>query len=346
MIGLLGLLFTGVVVLVVITAVSAPIESLGWWAGWYGEKEAPPDAADDAAQHAALSAPAEHYLLYLSGIGAITDESIPPEEIKWLDALSRRIPGTLLVTDVFPYSVTNIGLTTQRTTARLWRRLEKRRLKNPMAAGALLINLRNVFQVTVSADQRYGPIFNLGVAKATVKALKQRGYVVGSGAPVTILGWSGGGQIALGSATFLKSMLKCPLRVISLGGVMANDPGINAIEHLYHLYGDKDPIQAAGGKLYPGRWKLFPQSDWNRALAEGKITFKLLGPLTHNGKGNYFDWETAGPDGSSCAEIALNGVTGALASAGLLAAPPPTIASNQAAAAEPAQKANNGRTLD
>lgn len=336
MINIISLMFTGIIVLVIITAVSAPFESLGWWAGWYGEKEAPPEEEENAAQQAAAPAPAEHYLLYLSGIGAITDESIPEEEIRWLDALNQRTPGALLVTNVFPYSVTNVGLTAQRATAWLWRRLEKRRLKNPMAVGALLINLRNVFQVAVSADQRYGPIFNLGVAKATVQALKARGYVVGSGAPVTILGWSGGGQIALGSATFLKSMLKCPLRIISLGGVMANDPGLGSIEHLYHLYGDKDPIQAVGAKMYPGRWKLFPQSDWNRALEEGKITFKLLGPLTHNGKGNYFDWETIGPDGNSCADIALNAVTDVLANAGLLAASPQAIEPNQPADSQPA----------
>ncbi|NTU84440.1 MAG: hypothetical protein HGA45_34605 [Chloroflexales bacterium] len=48
----------------------------------------------------------------------------------------------------------------------------------------------------------------LGVANAIVKALQLRGYRLGSGKPVTVLGFSGGAQIALGTAPFLKPMLK------------------------------------------------------------------------------------------------------------------------------------------
>lgn len=320
-ISFITLLLTGIFAAIIITALISPFESLGWWAGWYGEKEAAPE--DDVQPQAAIAEPtsARNYLVYLSGIGAITDYSIPQEEIAWLDALVTRIPDTVLVTDVFPYSVTNAGLTSNRAFSGLWRSVEKMRLKNPMAVSALLVNLRNVFQVTVSADPRYGPIYNYGVAQEIVSALKKHGYQAGSGAPVTMLGWSGGGQISIGTATFLKLMLDAPIHVISIGGVMSDDPGIDKVEHIYHYYGDKDPVQGLGGKIYAGRWPLFPNSSWNRAKAEQRISMTSLGPFTHMGKGNYFDWESVDEKGVSHAEIALDAVTGALIDAGLLDAP-------------------------
>ena len=53
---------------------------------------------------------------------------------------------------------------------------------------------------------------------------------------------------------------------------MSDDPGILRLEHLYHLYGTKDPLQGLGAKLYPGRWPSHPLSSWNRALADKRIT--------------------------------------------------------------------------
>jgi pimeloyl-ACP methyl ester carboxylesterase len=318
-ISFISLLLTGIFAIIIITALISPFESLGWWAGWYGENEAAPDDKE-AQQNAEVveTPPARNYLVYLSGVGAITDYSIPQEEIAWLDALVGRIPGTVLVTDVFPYSVTNAGLTSNRAFSGLWRRVEKMRLKNPMAVSALLVNLRNVFQVTVSADPRFGPIYNYGVAQEIVDALKKHGYPPGSRTPVTMLGWSGGGQISVGTATFLKQMLNAPIYVISIGGVMSDDPGIDKIEHIYHFYGDKDPVQALGGKMYAGRWRIFPQSTWNRAKAENRLTMTSLGAFTHMGKSNYFDWEAVDEEGENHAEITLHAVTGALVESGLL----------------------------
>lgn len=62
-----------------------------------------------------------------------------------------------------------------------------------------------------------------------------------------------------------------PLFIISLGGVMADDPGLDAIEHLYHLYWTRDPVQRIGQIAYAGRWPILSYSPWNRAKAEGKI---------------------------------------------------------------------------
>jgi pimeloyl-ACP methyl ester carboxylesterase len=310
------LLLIGLVLVIVLLAISAPLESLGWWAGWFGEDEKPPESnqTDERAVN-----PAGHFLVYLSGIGAITDDSIPEEEIVWLPMLASRLTGTELIKDVFPYRVTGAGLTGQATFAWLWRRVEHVRGEKPTALLPNLVNIRNMLQMAVSADPRYGPIYNMGVAQAIVASLARHGYRDGSGVPVTLLGWSGGGQIALGTATFLKRMLGAPIRVVSVGGVMSNDPGIDSLERLYHFYGDKDPVQGLGGKVFAGRWPMFPQSRWNRALSDGRIQMESLGPLAHNGSGNYFDPETLLDDGRSCAEVTVAAVTRVLNQDGLLA---------------------------
>lgn len=322
--GIISLLFTGALVLLVLSAAIAPLESLGWYAGWFGEAEEDPssEAPPSAESEDAAIATAPHYLIYLSGIGAISPNSIPDEEIPFIAGLEETLPGTKVISDLFPYSVTNMGLTGQRITARAWQWIEQLRLKNPTAVAAFVVNLRNMMQVAISADRRYGPIYNLGVAREMRNSLVQHGYRVGSGTPVTLLGWSGGGQIALGAAWYLPNLIGAPVRVISLGGVMSDDMGIERVKHLWHLWGDKDPLAPLGERLYAGRWKIFPYSDWNKALAAGKITMIPLGPFTHNGKGNYFDNVTLLPDGETHMHFVLAKIKQVLTETGLIPAQP------------------------
>lgn len=310
---MISLLLFGALTLVLVSAALAPLTALGWWAGWFGEEPEPVRQIEAARSTAANTPPsAPHYLVYLSGIGAITADSVPDEEILWLAAFEKRIGASCLVRDVFPYNVVGAGLTSERIFNRMWRYIEQLRFKNPAVALGNLINARNVLQVAVSADPRYGPIYNLGIANAIVESLLRHGYRIGSGTPVTLIGWSGGGQISLGATAFLQGMLKAPIRVISIGGVMADDPGLISVTHLYHFYGSNDPIQAVGGKIYAGRWPIFKQSIWNRALAQGKITFTELGPFSHNGKDNYFSWESKTPAGKTYADTTMDAIIGVL----------------------------------
>ncbi len=315
----LTLLLIGALALLFLSAAVAPLESLGWWAGWFGEKDTPPvPGATPPAAADLVESPDSHFLVYLSGIGAIDPNSIPQEEIDWNAMFVRRLPGTTVCADIYPYSVTNAGLSTQRLFSRMWNYLERRRLENPYDLLQFLINIRNMFNVAISADRRYGPIYNLGVANEIVKALQRGGYRVHSGKAVTLLGFSGGAQIAIGAATFLKPMLRAPLRVISVGGVMSDDIGLNHIDKLYHLWGRLDPLHGLGAKLYAGRWKWFPTSDWNRAAAAGKIEFVDLGEIHHNGPTNYFSWTAFTPDGRSHAVATMDTIGELLVQEGLM----------------------------
>jgi hypothetical protein len=98
----------------------APFESLGWWAGWYDRPAEKVSAAVVRQEKPAepSSAQASHYLVYLSGIGAISGDFLEPTEIELCDELAVRFPGTAVVKDVFPYTMNNRGLTGRKPRAR------------------------------------------------------------------------------------------------------------------------------------------------------------------------------------------------------------------------------------
>jgi hypothetical protein len=284
------LLLLGFIILL-IWALLSPFESLGWWAGWFGRPASQDTIA--AALKQTERPEINHYIVYLSGIGAISGDFLYPEEIAFLDTVAARMPHVAIVKDVFPYAMNNNGLTGQRFFTWLWRWIKKLNLEGRKLL-TNLINIRNLFQVAVSADRRYGPIYNYGTAEVIRDGLLRQGYHISSGIPVTLIGYSGGGQISLGAAAYLQPMLNAPLQIISMGGVMADDPGIERVDHLYHLYGTKDPVQKLGAIAYAGRWPLLTYSPWNQAKAEGKITMNAVGPITHNDPGGYFEAKEGG----------------------------------------------------
>ncbi len=290
--------------LLLLSGALAPLETLGWWAGWFGvapQKQMLTDAQNlpETAEN-----PAQHYLIFLPGIDSVSGESYRPNEVTFLRRFRTRLPGTELV-ELFPYSVTNRALTGQRTFARIWRWILARKIAGRKLVG-FLINVRNLWQVVVSADRRYGPMYNEGSAELILAGLARSGYPLGSGVPVTILGYSGGGQIAVGAASLVQSVLKAPLYVISLGGVMCSDSGLKSVTHLYHLYGQHDHAQRIGTLAFPGRWPVFKNSVWNRAKAKGKLSFKLIGPMKHTGSGGYFDADQRLPDGTSYVDTTVD----------------------------------------
>lgn len=290
---------------------SGPLESLGWWAD-VGADAVPRTVAALLAEHRDSDQPPyPHYVVYLSGIGAIGGDSVPEEEQPLIDGLRDALPDVCLISDVFPYSVENRGLTAQRPLTGLWHWIEKARFKNPETAVGMLVNARNAIQLFVCADRRYGPTYNIGTAQQALDSLLRNGYVLGSNTPVTLIGWSGGGQIALGAAWFLASA-KIPVSVISLGGMLSDDIGLDRIEHLTHLYGTKDPLQRLGAILFAGRWPGAVGSPWTRAMKAGRITMIQLGPMQHNVTAHYFDPTTIAPDGRSYLEVSTDAIVAVL----------------------------------
>jgi hypothetical protein len=272
----------------------APLEALGWWAGWFEGDENTMTPEPEPEDKPSEKENVQGYLVYLTGISGVSGEVFLPEEIDLIERLDAALDDMVVVDDVYPYGVANQALTGQRVFASFWRFAQQMKVsgKPRRALIGFLINIRNAFQVSVSADRRYGPIYNTGSARMIVRGLLRHGYQRGSGMPVTILGYSGGGQIAIGAVPYLKKLIDAPVTVISLGGVISADPGVMEVEHLYHIYGKRDSVQRIGWIVSPSRWHIggfsfLPISRWNQARDAGKITFIYAGDMKHNGDEGY-----------------------------------------------------------
>jgi hypothetical protein len=317
---MIQLIIAAALALLIIAAVAAPLEALGWWAGWFG-KDRDLEAAKEqvrAATDAPATSYAEHFVVYLTGIGSATGAEPTPYEIPLFEYLEAHLPRTVLIHDIFPYSVVNEGLTGERIFSRFWKFQNRMRVEKNKPLLGFFIHIRNLFQVAVSADSRYGPVYNLGVAKEILLSLLRHGYRPGSGVPVTLIGSSGGGQVSLGAVPYLTVALHAPVRIVSLGGVLSGDPGgAKYVTKIEHLVGAKDPVAKLVPYAFPERWPLIKWSEWNKAVAQGKYAEEIIGPMTHSGPKCYFDTDSFLPNGQSYLERAGEAVIAAIARMGL-----------------------------
>ncbi|MFB2935737.1 CAAX protease [Aerosakkonemataceae cyanobacterium BLCC-F154] len=309
-----NLIWIGVVA-IVFAGLLAPLETLGWWAGWYGD-----DVDVEVGQASCLSSPipqspspnppspslnpqkVSRYIVYLDGIGQSGEEYTPDVE-DFLTAFKAVLPQEMkLIEGLMMYSVLNKPLDEDRPLAFIWRLADKMRWSNPAALLGLMLNLRNVLIVAVSADRRYGPIYNQGIAQVLYNGLIKEGYQPGSGLPITLIGYSGGGEMSVAAGPYLKRATGASIDVISLGGVMSANNNFLKLEHLYHLVGEKDNVERIGPIMFPGRWKAFFLSYWNRAKRKGKISIISLGPVGHQVPGGMMDPKAFLPDGRSYLE--------------------------------------------
>lgn len=309
------ILITLLVVVLAFVLVS-PLESLRWWSS-RGEEEVR-SSFEIVPGHEVRALPAgqeepHRFAVYLSGIGVLAGNELADREQALLQAVKDEIPGLVVVDDVFPYSVDNRGLT-QRATMWLWKRLDKIRRRRSFNPLPFLIQLRNVSHVLVSADPRYGPTHSIGLAQEIWRSLQRHGYQPGSGVPVTIIGYSGGGQMGLGAGWFLAG-LGIPVSLISIGGVFADDPGLDRMEHIFDLYGTKDAIRWLGPIAFPGRWPTAPLSRWGRAKRENRVTTTVIGSMAHDGANGYFGRRKKGADGRAHADVTRQAVVEILGSA-------------------------------
>lgn len=307
---IIDLLQIGLVALV-IAALLSPLESLGWWAGWYGDRVKTtrlPGTVEDAV---AVNTQVSRYIVYLDGIGQ-SQYTYAPEAEAFLRHLGEALPDMVLIRGIMPYSVLNRSLTSDRLFSWFWRLINWLRAKRFLGMLGILINIRNMWIVAVSADGRYGPIYNQGMAQLIYNSLIDYGYQPSSRIPITLLGFSGGGEISMGAAPLLKQVLDAPIDIISMAGVFSGHNNILRLEHIYHLVGDKDPVERLGPILFPKRWRLMVLSYWNRAKQRGAVTFISLGPVGHQTPGGVLDPNRTLPDGRTYAQQTLDWVIGIL----------------------------------
>lgn len=286
------------IVAVTVAALLAPLETLGWWAGWYGD-EIKPKPADQVKAESRDAVDVSRFIVYLDGIGQSSSKYTPDVET-FLDAFAPTLPARVrLIRGLMVYSVLNRPLDDDPILAWFWDFIDKIRFARPSSVLGMLVNIRNVMIVAVSADSRYGPIYNYGIAKVLYDGLVANGYRPGSGIPITLIGYSGGGQMSAAAAGFLRRALDAPIDVISLGGVISGSARVLDLEHLYHLVGDKDGVERLGPIFFWSRWRIFWTTYWNRALRRGRISRISLGPVGHQVPGGMFDPVAKLPDGKT-----------------------------------------------
>ena len=290
-----------ITIALVLAGLLAPFEALGWWAGWYGGKQDrttlsyPP--AQSLVDKASTTTP--HYIVYLDGIGK-SSFKYSFRSGKFLERLAESLPSDrILIQDIIPYSVINLPLTLNRPLANFWQWIER------TSKLEVLVLLRNMFQVAVSVDSRYGAIYNRGTAQIIIDRLLDRGYQPGSGALITLIGYSGGGQISLGAVPYLKKVLAAPIEVISLAGVISGNNEVAQVEHLYHLVGEKDRVARLTPLLFPRRWSFLSWSNWNLAKSRGEISYISLGKVRHDSQNGPLDETAILKDGYSHLEQTL-----------------------------------------
>ncbi len=307
----LNLVWVGAIA-VIVAGLLAPLETLGWWAGWYEDEVNTTENTGDLAAPMDDTSAIQRYVVYLDGIGISSFQYLPDVE-EFLDTLAPQLPEDVaLVRGIMPYSVMNKPLDEDRTLSFFWRYADKLRFANPASLLGLIVNIRNVLIVGVSADQRYGPLYNQGIAQIVFSGLLNNGYRVGSGTPVTFIGYSGGGQMSCANAPFLKRAIAAPIDVISLGGVISANNNLLKLEHLHHLVGDKDGVEGLGPIMFPGRWRVFPLSFWNRAKRLGKVTIIPMGPVGHNVPGGILDPKVMMADGRSSLQQTIDAINAIL----------------------------------
>ncbi len=294
------LLFGFVLVLGVtlfVALVTAPFEAMSWWSHWTANPLDAP-AATEPEQSPVVNAlnttKSKATVFYVTGIGTMAGDFHPELEKHFLDELKRILPYVTVIDNFFPYSPAGIPLTGQRIFSRFWRFSGRHRA----FVTKTLIRLRNMFQVLVAADGRYGPIYSAGTFRTMKQKLLTSGHSEQSPQPIILLGYSGGAEISLGAGPFLRPEFKGRLTLLSLGGVVSSHAGVSSFDRIVHIEGSKDRVSRLGGLIFVHRWPVFGKSHWNQARKNGRISAIPMPGMSHNGPGGYLD-DTLEDEGKS-----------------------------------------------
>lgn len=301
------LLLTGIILLVWGTL--SPVGTLVWWLKQKPESLGFRKNRSKTLASAAKSSKINCYIVFLPGVGDFSADQLTSGEEFFLNHLVQLHPNCVVVSDVFPYSVANKSLGAERFLAPLWRFAHK--ADGWLGMADILIKIRNLWRFAISADERYGPIYNQGIATTIIDRMKAAHPIpLSSGQPLKLMliGTSGGAQVALGAAPYLDQLLDTQITIVSIGGVFAGTNGFQTSEHIYHLQGRRDWIEDIGRIAFPSRWPWTVGSPFNQARQQGKYTRIISGLHAHDGSEGYFGEKQVRPNGRTYVDLTLEQV--------------------------------------
>jgi len=293
LLALMQLLGTVALLLVPISGVISTSSQFAFWTGWLAGLPQPgtifppaPEGGQQASQNKTCT------IVYLDGIHQ-SEQDHPPRVEAFLEQLQRRLPAHVrLLKGLETYTVTKARLADDTWGSWFWQRLFALQEHHPNSAVstlcAVLVQANNVIKVGISSDRRYGPILNYELALKMGQRLAEVGFQPGPVGPdgpqeLVMLGYSGGGEMAMGVADYLRRICRCPVRIITFCGVFSGNQLLEEVSRIAMVVGSADPVAAFGRIAYPGRSPLLPLSNWNRAVGRGQVTRHWITGLSHNG---------------------------------------------------------------
>jgi len=288
----------GVLLLILIPAsgIYSLVTEFAFWEGWLEGLPKPEhllsEVAGPSSQHSC-------YLVYLDGIHQL-ERDHPPRVSAFLELLEQRLAAdTLLVRGLETYTVLPVALAEDAGSAWFWRRLfalqEQHRNRWLELLAAVLVQANNVIKVGISSDRRYGPILNYELALKITLRLAEAGFRRDAGSRIVLVGYSGGAEMSMGVADYLRRITRAPVSIVSFCGVFSGNQVLSDLAGITTIVGGQDPVAAFGRIAYPGRSPLLPLSNWNQALAAGWIRRLEIPGMNHNGASGPFSERYRGP---------------------------------------------------
>jgi hypothetical protein len=293
--------------------VLAPVGTLVWWvqqgarvAGL--QKDAVSLPRGDRQPPTASESSINCYIIFLTGVGDFSANQLAPGEERFLDRLVQSHPNCVAVRDVFPYSAANESLGGRRFLAPLWRFAQE--AEGWLENLDVLIKIRNLWRFAISLDDRYGSVYNQGIASAIVERIDTENSLPAASEPfkIILIGTSGGAQVALGASEYLDQWLDAEILLISIGGVFSGTDGFNSIEKMYHLRGKGDWVEDLGAIFFASRWSWTVGSPFNQARRQGDYTVQVIGSQAHDGDDGYFGSNLARPEGVTHLDVTVQAV--------------------------------------
>jgi len=229
------------------------------------------------------------FVAYLDGVGRCETRTTPLGR-GFADAVAERLPRWSVVLSLMPNDVTQEPAWRRPVTGPLWERLHR--------ADARTMLVRGVWEAVVALDPRYRERLAEEHTRHVVAHLAAAGYVTGSGAPVVLVGLSGGAQTALRVASDVaRSLGGAPLDVVTFGGVADGSAELGGVRRVHAVVSWGDPAELLPVLLFPSRWTGIGVGAWRRAKLAGTVVVRRHDFATHIGTDGYLSASSHAPDG-------------------------------------------------
>ena len=277
------------VVLVALAGVYSVMVDFVFWEGWMNGL---PDPSRLFTADGEASGRHQHYVVYLDGIHQ-SEESHPPRVSDFLGCLEESIAeDTMLVKGIEAYTITNAGLRSTTFAGWLWQRLFALQEHHPNGLVrficAFCVQANNVIKVGISSDRRYGPVMNYELALKIARRLDAIGFRPHQASRIILVGYSGGGEMAIGTAEILQQLCRVRVQVITICGVFSGNGELESVNDVAMVVGSQDPVAAFGRIAYPGRLSFLPLSNWNCWQRHHSLQRYMIEGMSHNGSSGPF----------------------------------------------------------